>query len=66
MTTKSKEAVINNGICWLHSKKEVKDQTVLSPHLAVATKKRLSFYEVSLKSAGLVAFAPPLHSRSRP
>lgn len=50
MTTKSKEAVINNGICWLHSKKEVKDQTVLSPILAVATKKTLSFYEVSLKS----------------
>lgn len=61
MAVKSKDAIISNGIGWLHSRKEMKDQKVLSPILTVATKKALSFYEVSLKSASLVCAVVPIH-----
>lgn len=54
MNIKSKETIIPKGIAWAHSKKEMKDQNVFSPIFVVATNKTLSFYEISLKSAGLV------------
>ena len=54
MNIKSKETIIPQGIAWAHSKKEMKDQNVFSPIFIVATNKTLSFYEISLKSAGLV------------
>ena len=51
---KSKESIIPNGVCWLHSKREMKNKMVFSPILVVATTKSLSFYDVSLKGASLV------------
>lgn len=52
---RSKESIIPNGVCWLHSKREMKSKMVFSPILVVATTKSLSFYDVSLKGASLVA-----------
>ncbi|KAK8796640.1 hypothetical protein WA588_000768, partial [Blastocystis sp. NMH] len=51
---RSKESIIPNGVCWLHSKREMKSKMVFSPILVVATTKSLSFYDVSLKGASLI------------
>ena len=54
VSVRSKESIIPNGVCWLHSKREMKNKMVFSPILVVATTKTLSFYDVSLKGASLV------------
>ena len=51
---RSKESIIPDGICWLHTKKEAKNQAVFSPILVVATSKSLSFYDVTLKGVTFV------------
>lgn len=60
LSVKSKETIIPSGVCWLHSKKEMKDTVVFSPILVVASTKTLSFYDVTLKGTSLVCHYSPL------